>query len=371
MKNQINKISFKVRVVVFLSISVLLLFSLFFSKPIENFINAIPSSPESEVGGAGLFVHVINVGQGDAIVVEFTNGSVMLVDSGLDTKESKQILLNYLNIQIFKDLNNSKPDSEKVIDSFVITHAHDDHIGGAPEVFDNFLVKNFYRPNVKTQSEKTSTTPQNNVCTSLLYAKTIQKANAEQGCTNFYNKSGLSLKEGVAKIDFLSPISASYANPNNYSPIMIIEYMSKKIMLTGDAESLVEREVLNKYKNELQVDVLKLGHHGSKTSTCENFLYATSPQYVVISSGRGYGHPSPETLTNLKNAGVADNKIFKTYENGNIVFAVYSSGTLVATANYNPTTPQMYVHYWYIVVFGISALFVVLIIPGQKKVKQI
>ena len=131
-------------------------------------------------------------------------------------------------------------------------------------------------------------------------------------------KEGMSFDLGEgAKIEVYSPIQDSYDNLNNYSPIMKLIYGNNTFIFTGDAEKEVEKEVLEKYSNNLNADVIKFGHHGSSTSSSEEFIEAISPKYGIISCGvdNSYGHPHRETLDVINKM---DIKTYRTDKQGEI-----------------------------------------------------
>lgn len=169
----------------------------------------------------------------------------------------------------------------------IATHPHEDHIGGMSKVFENYKVENFYMPKV-THTTKTF----ENMLTSV----------SKQGLKVQQIKEGMKFDLGSdAKIDVYSPMKESYEEFNDYSPIMKLTFGDKKLMFTGDAETLVEKEVLSKYSKDLKADVLKFGHHGSSTSSSNEFIQAVSPQYGIISCGtdNSYGHPHKETMKKI------------------------------------------------------------------------
>ena len=217
-----------------------------------------------------LEVSYLDVGQGDAIYIK-VNDYDILVDAGPRSDVEK--LMSQLE--------------EKNIDDFEIviaTHPHEDHIGGMTDVLKKYNVENFYMPKV-SNTTKTFEYMINAISNQGLKIKTIKDVG-----------SG-------ARIDVYSPIDDAYDDFNDYSPIMKLTYGETKLMFTGDAEELAEKQVLDKYpSSELKSDVLKFGHHGSSTSSSEEFLKAVSPTYGVISCAvdNKYGHPHKETLEKIK-----------------------------------------------------------------------
>lgn len=242
----------------------------------------------TQVQGNGISVTYLNVGQGDSELIQ-VNGKNMLIDAG--TNAGAQDLV--------KDLKNR---GIKTIDIAIATHPHEDHIGGMDEVLENFDVNSFYAPKV----EHTTKTYEN-----------MLKAVKNEGLKIKQIKEGTDIDLGKnTKVEVYSPIKTNYEELNDYSPIMKISYGNNSFMFTGDAETPVEQEVLNEHKN-LKADVLKLGHHGSHSSTSEPFLKAVDPSIAIVSCGKDnkYGHPHKETMSNLKKAGVT---VYETFRDGDI-----------------------------------------------------
>lgn len=235
-----------------------------------------------------LQVHFIDVGQGDSILIQVNNKN-LLIDSGPNKSEDK--LKKYL-----KKLNISK------FDYIIATHPHEDHIGNMSYIINNFDVLNFYAPKVENSTKAFETMVESLIRKDLKIK--VLKANIKS----------IDLGKNIV-VDVFSPFSNSYEDLNNYSPIVKISYGNTSFLFTGDAEVLSENEVLNA-GFDLKCDVLKIGHHGSSSSTSENFLKASNPSIAVISVGEDntYGHPTDTVLSRLK-----ETKIYRTDINGNIV----------------------------------------------------
>jgi len=235
-----------------------------------------------------LKVHYINVGQADSILIQQGNSS-MLIDAG--NNEDAQTVKNYISDQGVTKL-----------DYVVGTHPHEDHIGGLDYVINSFQIGKIYMPKV-TSNTKTF----------------------EDVITAIKNKNmqittpipGDSFKLGDATYTILAPNSSSYDDLNNYSIVIKIKFGENTFLFDGDAGAVSEMEMVNK-GFDLKADVLKIGHHGSKTATCANFLSAVSPKYAVISVGTGntYGHPAQSTMDRLKASGI---QVYRTDENGTII----------------------------------------------------
>lgn len=243
-----------------------------------------------EDDGNNLLVNFIDVGQGDSTLIEFPNGETCLIDGG--PRSSSEDLIDFLKTRKIEK-----------IDYLIGTHPHEDHIGGLPEVLKNFKVEKVYLPN------KTANTV---IFEDLL--KEIKKNNLKI----IVGKSGLNIadKDGI-KFDIIAPNNENYSNTNNYSIVTKIVYKDFSLLVTGDAERESELEMVEK-GYDLKSKVLKVGHHGSSTSSTSEFLEKVNPDYSIISLGKdnSYGHPHKEAIERLEQI---NTKILRTDELGTIV----------------------------------------------------
>lgn len=234
-------------------------------------------------------VHFIDVSQGDCQLIELPEGKTMLIDAGDNGTEDR--IIDYIESLGIKK-----------IDYLVATHPHADHIGGMAEVIANFDIGEIYMPKI-----------QNNTKTfedmlDVIGEKNLTITSAESGKVLF-DYSGV-------RAEILSPKKGeTYEEMNNYSAVLMLQCGDKRFLFMGDAEKDVEEEIL---KKDLDADVLKVGHHGSTTSSSKKFLEQVSPEYAVISCGEGndYGHPHKETINNLKKIA---KEILRTDKSGTIV----------------------------------------------------
>lgn len=235
-----------------------------------------------------LKVHYINVGQADSILVQ-QGSQNMLIDAG--TNASANTLIGYLKAQNIKKL-----------DYLILTHPHEDHIGGADVVIDTFNIGTVFMPKV-TSNTKTF----KDVVTSM----NKKSLKAKQPVV------GDSFKLGEASFNILGPINTVVGDLNTYSIVLRLTFGSNKFIFTGDAQVSNEKDMINKGM-DLSADVLKLGHHGSRTSTSQQFLDKVNPKYAVISCGikNDYGHPHKEVMQRLQAKKI---KVYRTDENGTIV----------------------------------------------------
>lgn len=233
-----------------------------------------------------LKVHYLDVGQGDSIFIELPNNETMLIDAA-ESYQSENII-NYL-----KNLNYQK------IDYVIGTHPHTDHIGGLKNIINTFEIGKIFMPKVVSTTKTYE---------SLLMA--IKDKNLKINTA----KAGTSIIDTDAlKINILAPNNSIYTELNNYSVVTKITYGTTKFLFMGDAEKLSENEI----KENVTADVIKIGHHGSNTSSSIDFIKKVNAKYGIISVGLNnkYNLPKEETITNWENSGT---KIYLTSTNGTI-----------------------------------------------------
>ena len=233
-----------------------------------------------------LKVHYLDVGQGDSIFVELPNNETMLIDAA-ESYQSENII-NYL-----KNLNYQK------IDYVIGTHPHTDHIGGLKDIINTFEIGKIFMPKVVSTTKTYE---------SLLMA--IKDKNLKINTA----KAGTSIIDtDTLKINILAPNNSTYTELNNYSVVTKITYGTTKFLFMGDSEKLSENEI----KENVTADVIKIGHHGSNTSSSIDFIKKVNAKYGIISVGLNnkYNLPKEETITNWENSGT---KIYLTSTNGTI-----------------------------------------------------
>lgn len=233
-----------------------------------------------------LKVHYLDVDQGDSIFIELPNNETMLIDAA-ESYQSENII-NYL-----KNLNYQK------IDYVIGTHPHTDHIGGLKNIINTFEIGKIYMPKV------VSTTKTYESLLMAIKDKNL-KINTAKGGTSIIDTDAL-------KINILAPNNSTYTELNNYSVVTKITYGTTKFLFMGDAEKLSENEI----KENVTADVIKIGHHGSNTSSSIDFIKKVNAKYGIISVGLNnkYNLPKEETITNWENSGT---KIYLTSTNGTI-----------------------------------------------------
>ena len=257
---------------------------------VSNIFGASDNAQSITWQQGSLYVDVIDVGQGDSIFIKTPNGKTMLIDSGESTA--------YSAVKSTLDDNNVKK-----LDALVATHPHSDHIGSMQKVYEDYGASKIYMSKAITTTD--------------VY-KNLLKAIDENGQKIISTKAGdiIDLDDSI-KIEVLAPQDKNYDDLNDYSVVLKITYNNDSILLTGDASTVSEKEMIAKYPDKLKSNILKVGHHGSRTSSSRDFLAKVSPTYAIISVGKDndYGHPHQETLTRLKNIGAT---IKRTDEDGSV-----------------------------------------------------
>lgn len=264
------------------------------STSILEWLSEDTQTSNQEMVEGALIVHMIDVGQGDSFLL-VQDGRIALVDCG--TASAGKDIVKYL-----QDLGISN------IDYVFGTHPHDDHMGGMYEVITNFDIGKVIIPEI------------NNVeVTSNWYLKLMkelkdggyQVEHPEVGTT--YDLEGASLK-------VIGPIQEPTSNKNNYSIVLKVSFGEMDMIMTGDAEKTVEKDILEAGE-DIEAEILKLGHHGSDTSTSEEFLDAINPDYALISAevGNKYKHPIISVMEELKERDIL---VYRTDESGTVIVTI-------------------------------------------------
>lgn len=390
-----------------------------------------------------LKVHYVFVGQGDCILIDLPDGKNVVIDSGSESynSETSEKVINYIK--------NVLLDDGEIIDYLILTHSDSDHVYYMPDILDEFQVATIYRPytfyvsngkdstkkldndgTIATKAEKDeieakeretvanlnatynygitigdatkSTTNAKNTeimyqFVSRIYAETYGQSDTR--ATIKFPIAGETFGGEDYTFTFYAPTNPAkmYSSWNNYSCVMVLDYMGTKMAFTGDAEKVAENEILNNQTNYPlpDVDIMDMGHHGSRTSSQDSFIKALKPEYAIISCGieNKYGHPNQETLDTLHNNGVDDNHIFITAQSGDIVIgfgyttkadnADNPEQSNVNTASESTSNfivaysgdksyvepADIYIEWWYIVVsiIVLSGLIFLIIVPNTIK----
>lgn len=241
-----------------------------------------------------LTVAFFDVGQGDAIFIETPNGTQVLIDGGPNNK-------------VLREIGKQMPFYDRSIDLIITSHPDMDHIGGLPSVLSRFSVENIMIPGVGADTS--------------IYREMLSRAE-EKNIEILYARRGriyLDQENGIY-LDVLFPDRATTGFEKNLASVVVkLVYGETTFLFTGDSPASIENYLISVDKDILDVDVLKLGHHGSKTSTSEQFLGYTTPTYAIISAGKdnSYGHPHSSVLALLKQFEI---KYLETAKEGTIIF---------------------------------------------------
>ena len=309
---------------------IILAISSIFTVSISNSIKRLLHNVDVQVGD-DLFVHFISVGQGDSIAIQFPNKEIMVIDAG--PKACQNNLEDYLKGNVLNSNN------DLVIDYAILTHPDSDHSGGLSMIFSKFEVKNFYRPNIASKSENLD----DFVATTSLeeYDEVIKLANKEESLEiNIINKV-YDFHIGEVLVQIFPPIKV-YQTTNEMSCVIKLTHMNKSFLFTGDIQNDAENDMLDRYGEYFDADVLKVAHHGSANSTSGEFAEKVSPKYAVICVGENfYGHPHLATIATLESLGAY---VLTTKENS-VVFVC--GGNYFGIMN-NTTHSQEGVKWWVI-----------------------
>ena len=326
-------------------------------------------------GEGELMVHFIDVGQGDCILILFPDGKDMLIDcgnksSGYDFEETAEYLATYI------------PDGQ--LDYLMLTHGDEDHVEYIDEVIEAYDVDNIFMPDVKSVPSGTSSSDKYqdqidalsrdklalfndpDTLSSNVYAECFIAALTEPDCNIYLNvdpdentNAIVITDDGVQdpdapdtdatyRLTFYCPTQEYYdesnlgsaEKKNAISPIGILEYNGFRLVLTGDSNEINEPTFVERVGGNLDCDVLKVGHHGSETSSTEEFLDAIDCEYAVIScnaEGNTFYHPRQTTLDRFVER---DMTIYRTDNNGNIVLTVRDESDFEFTCEVQSTQEQ-------------------------------
>lgn len=239
-----------------------------------------------ELSQEGLSVHFLDVGQADATLL-LSAGKSMLIDAG--NRDDKDQIMDYLDQYSIEKL-----------DYLILTHPHEDHIGSAKVLVENYEIDQVY-----LQGEYETET-----------AKQLLQAIEEKKIASTRPKLGEKFSFGECEVEFFGP-DTNYKDTNDDSICLMVRHGENDFLFTGDAGSAPEKAMVNA-KRDLEAEVLQVGHHGSRTSSSYLFLREVNPEYAVISCGTGndYGHPHEEALSRFNDVGA---ELFRTDQLGTVV----------------------------------------------------
>jgi len=238
-----------------------------------------------------LKVKFFNVGQGDSAFIETPQGHQILIDGGPDSS-------------VLEKMSKEMPFWDREIDAVILTHPEKDHMAGILDVLQRYKVDYFLWTGVKKQDAEN---------------KKLDGLLAKTKSVNVY--AGEKIKAGAAEIDVLFPLEnlagkEEKNSSNDGGVVLKLTFGRKSFLFTGDISEKSEKALQTPGVCNLLADVLKVAHHGSKTSTSQNFLAAVMPEYAVISVGKNtYGHPTKEVLERLSSLGI---ETLRTDQNGDI-----------------------------------------------------
>lgn len=239
-----------------------------------------------------LTISFLDVGQGDSIFIQTPSGHQILVDGGVNDK-------------VLSELGTIMQPGDHSIDLVIATHPDADHISGLVSVIQKYDLENFMDPGYPSDTH--------------VYQQLIDTV-SEHVPNHVYGQIGdrIDAGDGVT-LDLLAPYTLDTTETNDASIVTKLTYGNESVMLTGDAPIIIEQHLVKWYGNQLHSQILKAGHHGSKTSSSPSWITAGAPDIGIISAGKNnrYGHPHRQVLDILNKANV---QILGTYEEGTITF---------------------------------------------------
>ena len=339
-------------IIIIVALSVCYFFIPEFKKRVDDYFasilgdgSTITNTPKGE---SELRIHFLDIGQGDSIFIELPDDTTMLIDSGNgrnngETTESKYIVDYISSLGV------------STIDYLVVTHADTDHSGNMTEVLKEFEVEKAYVPDLDITSSRVSQTYKRFY--NALLVETYGNGNSCQiEISSEFDVIESEKEDTEFCILFLAPKEYYYEDaldePNFVSSIMLLEYMSKRVLFTGDAikegEQILVRDYLaGMYSSGMtsssgkvygvnleNIDILKVGHHGSNTSSCQEFLDLLKPKYSIISCGvdNSYDHPHDEVMQRLVDI---NSVCYRTDILGTIVATIYPDVQKVIAFNFD------------------------------------
>lgn len=257
--------------------------------------NGIDVNVDTEANGE-LILTMLDVGQADSFLL-VQDGEIALVDCG--TKSRGDDVVKFL-----------KENEIDKIDYLFATHPHEDHLGGMLEVITNIEVGTIVIPEFEKGKVVSS------------WYKTLMQELGNEKYNIKHPEVGDIYKLGDAKIKVVGPMTKYPKEVNNYSTVLKVSFGEMDVLMTGDAEDDAEKEILQSGE-AIDAEILKVGHHGSDTSSCEEFLDAVNPEYALISAGFGnrFDHPIKSTMDNLKKRNIL---VYRTDESGSVTVRITS-----------------------------------------------
>lgn len=254
-----------------------------------------------------LTVYFFDVGQADCSLLIFPDETVMLIDAGNQADGEKiSDYLDHLNIS--------------TIDYFVLTHPHEDHIGGAEDIIDSFEISTVCLPNM----------PESYLPKSTIYTSLISSIEEKQCRTLYLNAGTPVINKDSFNVTAISPASESvFSDMNDWSLVLSVDCFTNRILFMADAGISVEHDIISN-GFPIDADILRVGHHGSENSSSEEFLNEVTPLVSVISSGTGntYNHPHKGALNRLN---AVNSTTYRTDTVGTVIAKCYDGGFNIET----------------------------------------
>ncbi len=329
-----------IAVILVIAISIAVIYFAF-PETWNKLISLVLGEPLAKGDGV-LTVCFVDVGQGDCIYIEFPDGSDMVIDCGSSKGSSEKEAIAAID----------KLNADDTIDHLMLTHTDSDHVGYLDAVIDKYDVRNIYMPNIlavsdkdqlknyiaELDSKKLSMFTDPDVVSTDVYAEFFISALSEPNCTIHLNMdpdehtNGIIIATDTYRLTFYCPTEEYYAQKglgdaealNAISPVGILEYNGRRIVFTGDSNSKNEPLIAQRI-GYIDCDVLKVAHHGSATSSLDEFLDAVNCEYAVISCGLKHGHPTMETLARLSARSMT---LYRTDNNGTVTLTVDKDGAI-------------------------------------------
>jgi competence protein ComEC len=254
------------------------------------FLNVLALSAVMYFSSAHLEVSFFNVGQGDSIFIETPEGHQVLIDGGPSYSE------------VLEGLSAEMPFWDKEIDLMILTHPESDHMTGLLSVLDSYKVDNILWTGIEKEGEK---------------FETWKRMIGEEGANIYIARAGEKIIMNDAVLEIFNPQESlkgkEFKESNDTAVVSKLIYKNSSFLFTGDISSKAEKGL---FGYDIDSDILKVAHHGSKYSTTEEFLKEASPLLAIIQVGKNsYGHPTEEVLTRLDNSGI---KVLRNDTNGDI-----------------------------------------------------
>lgn len=281
--------------------------------------NIVSGSGEILLENVGFEAHFIDVGQGDAILLKFPGNVEVMIDGGTTSSglaDYRTELVGYLNYVV----------SDDTIEYMIVTHPDTDHYNMLEAVMDAFVVGEVYYNDCDKNS--TYSKFQDRVLEEL--GDEGMAIDADGETYTVLNTESYSLTvyaPGYDRFNTGDMTEYDAEESNGMSPFVVVETLNRTLIFTGDATTETEEWFMDTYAEELDVDFIKIGHHGSDTSTSQEFLNFVNPEYCVImcDDGSAYEHPSATVMNRLFDKGVVT---YRTNRHGNIVLYIDASGDM-------------------------------------------